>query len=82
MNSVKNQLTGEYGAVPDVARAYKAAGQDWIVIGDENYGEGRAAWHCAVQWVTLAQLAVRAGRNPPVPPISPSPVPPPTSPRR
>ena len=38
VNSVKNQLTGEYGAVPDVARAYKAAGQDWVVIGDENYG--------------------------------------------
>ena len=45
VNSVKNQLTGEYGAVPDVARAYKAAGQDWIVIGDENYGAERAAWH-------------------------------------
>lgn len=38
MNSIKNQLTGEYGAVPDVARAYKAAGVNWVVIGDENYG--------------------------------------------
>lgn len=46
VNSIKNQLTGEYGAVPDVARAYKAAGADWVVIGDENYGgrwgQGRA----------------------------------------
>lgn len=50
MNSVKNQLTGEYGAVPDVARAYKAAGQDWIVIGDENYGAG--AW--GVVWLLQA----------------------------
>lgn len=44
VNSVKNQVTGEYGAVPDVARAYKAAGVPWIVVGDENYGEvGRRA---------------------------------------
>jgi hypothetical protein len=39
VNSVKNQLSGEYGGVPDVARAYKAAGKPWVVIGDENYGE-------------------------------------------
>jgi len=50
VNSVKNQLSGEYGGVPDVARAYKAAGKPWVVIGDENYGGwgrrkgGRAAW--------------------------------------
>ena len=41
VNSVKNALTGEYGAVPDVARAYKAAGVPWVVVGDENYGEVR-----------------------------------------
>lgn len=41
VNSVKNQLTGEYGGVPDVARAYKGAGQPWVVIGDENYGGWR-----------------------------------------
>ena len=39
-DSVKNQLTGEYGAVPATQRAYKAAGIGSIVIGDENYGEG------------------------------------------
>jgi len=37
---VKNQLNGQYGPVPDTARAYKAAGLPWMVIGDENYGEG------------------------------------------
>jgi aconitate hydratase len=39
VNSVKNLLTGEYGAVPAVARDYKAKGLPWIVVGDENYGE-------------------------------------------
>ena len=39
-NSVKNQLTGEYGHVPDVAIAYREAGRPWVVIGDSNYGEG------------------------------------------
>eukprot|EP00887_Chlorella_sp_A99_P001481 scaffold8.g1481.t1 len=49
VNSIKNQLSGEYGAVPDVARAYKAAGQPWIVIGDENYGEGSSREHAALE---------------------------------
>src|SRR5439155_4579176 len=40
VDKVKNQLTGEYGAVPAVQRAYKAAGVSSIVVGDENYGEG------------------------------------------
>ncbi|MBU1677107.1 aconitate hydratase, partial [bacterium] len=34
-NRVKNQLTGQYGEVPAVARAYKAAGRRWVVVGDE-----------------------------------------------
>ena len=48
-NSVKNQLTGEYGAVPDTARAYKAAGNGSVVIGDENYGEGSSREHAAME---------------------------------
>ncbi|MFY7788950.1 MAG: aconitate hydratase, partial [Thermoflexibacteraceae bacterium] len=46
-NSVKNQLTGEYGAVPATQRAYKAAGIGSIVVGDENYGEGSSREHAA-----------------------------------
>ncbi len=38
-DSVINQLTGEYGSVPQVQRAYKAAGIGTVVVGDENYGE-------------------------------------------
>jgi aconitate hydratase len=48
-NTVKNQLTGEYGAVPATGRAYKAAGQGWVVIGDENYGEGSSREHAAME---------------------------------
>ena len=48
-DKVKNQLTGEYGAVPDVQRAYKAAGVPTIVVGDHNYGEGSSREHAAMQ---------------------------------
>ncbi|PKL86113.1 MAG: aconitate hydratase [Ignavibacteriae bacterium HGW-Ignavibacteriae-1] len=48
-NYVKNQLTGEYGEVPTVQRAYKAAGIGTIVVGDENYGEGSSREHAAMQ---------------------------------
>ncbi|MBK7040062.1 MAG: aconitate hydratase [Bacteroidetes bacterium] len=48
-NSVKNQLTGVYAAVPDVQRSYKAAGIGSIVVGDENYGEGSSREHAAME---------------------------------
>jgi aconitate hydratase len=48
-NKVKNQLTGEFGKVPDVARAYKKEGLGWVVIGDENYGEGSSREHAALE---------------------------------
>lgn len=48
-DSVKNQLTGEYGTVPGTQRAYKAAGVPTIVVGDHNYGEGSSREHAAMQ---------------------------------
>ncbi len=48
-NKVKNQITGEYGEVPAVARAYKAQGIGSIVVGDENYGEGSSREHAAME---------------------------------
>jgi aconitate hydratase len=48
-NKVKNLLTGEYGEVPAVARAYKAAAIGSIVVGDENYGEGSSREHAAME---------------------------------
>lgn len=56
-DSVKNQLTGEYAAVPTVQRAYKAAGIGSIVVGDENYGEGSSREHAAME---PRHLGVRA----------------------
>jgi aconitate hydratase len=58
INAVKNQLTGEEGKVPDVARAYKAAGVPWIVVGDENYGEGSSREHAALEPRYLGGRAV------------------------
>ncbi len=48
-NLVKNQLTGEYGALPDTQRAYKAAGVSSIIVADENYGEGSSREHAAME---------------------------------
>jgi aconitate hydratase len=48
-DSVKNQLSGEYGTVPNTQRAYKAAGVGTIVVGDENYGEGSSREHAAME---------------------------------
>mgnify|MGYP001554099350 CR=1 FL=1 len=56
-DSVKNQLTGEYGPVPATQRAYKAAGIDSVVVGDENYGEGSSREHAAME---PRHLGVRA----------------------
>ena len=48
-NFVKNQMTGEYGGVPDVQRKYKAAGIETVVVGDHNYGEGSSREHAAME---------------------------------
>ncbi|MFT6866993.1 MAG: aconitate hydratase [Cyclobacteriaceae bacterium] len=57
-DKVKNLLTGEYGGVPDVQRAYKAAGVPTIVVGDHNYGEGSSREHAAMQPRFLGVKAV------------------------
>ncbi|HLZ86513.1 MAG TPA: hypothetical protein VKQ52_04720, partial [Puia sp.] len=56
-DSVKNELTGEFGPVPATARAYKAAGIGSVVVGDENYGEGSSREHAAME---PRHLGVRA----------------------
>ncbi len=48
-NSVKNLLTGNYDEVPKVARHYKSKGAPWVVIGEENYGEGSSREHAAME---------------------------------
>lgn len=58
INNIKNQIDGTYQAVPDVARAYKAAGIGSIVVGDENYGEGSSREHAAMEPRHLGVLVV------------------------
>ena len=45
----KNQLTGETQPYPEIARAYHAAGVNWVVIGDQNMGEGSSREHAAME---------------------------------
>jgi aconitate hydratase A / 2-methylisocitrate dehydratase len=56
-----NQLTGERGVdVPKVARAYRSAGRKWVVVGDENYGEGSSREHAAMSPRYLGAAAIVA----------------------
>ena len=55
----KNLETGEEGgAVSKVARDYKARGLKWVVIGDDNYGEGSSREHAALSPRLLNGAAV------------------------
>ena len=56
-----NLLSGERGVeVPKVARSYKAAGKKWVVVGDENYGEGSSREHAAMSPRYLGCAAILA----------------------
>ena len=44
-----NALTGAKDRpIPEVARDYKAKGHAWIIVGDQNYGEGSSREHAAM----------------------------------
>ncbi|VDI03925.1 aconitate hydratase, mitochondrial-like [Mytilus galloprovincialis] len=58
INKVKNLLTEEYGAVPATGRYYKAQNLPWVVVGDENYGEGSSREHAALEPRHLGGRAV------------------------
>jgi aconitate hydratase len=56
-----NVLTGERGqAISAIARAYKAHGTRWVVVGDHNYGEGSSREHAALSPRLLGGVAVIA----------------------
>ena len=57
-NKIRNQETGEFGAVPEVASAYRDNGIKWVVIGDHNYGEGSSREHAALEPRFLGGLAI------------------------
>lgn len=54
----KNLLTGNIEPFAAIARAYKQAGIPWIIIGDENYGEGSSREHAAMEPRYLGGCAV------------------------
>jgi aconitate hydratase len=53
-------LDGDYKDFNEVARHYKAEGQPWVVIGDDNYGEGSSREHAAMEPRHLGGMAVIA----------------------
>ena len=55
----KDQLTGEQDQpFPKIAREYQAKGVRWLVIGDENYGEGSSREHAAMSPRLLGAAAI------------------------
>jgi aconitate hydratase len=57
-NKIKNFTTGDFDAVPAVARDYKKKGIKWVVVGDWNYGEGSSREHAALEPRHLGGLAI------------------------
>ncbi len=58
-----NVLTGQTGEpIPQIARAYKARGLGWVVVGDQNYGEGSSREHAAMspRWLGGRVVLVRS----------------------
>lgn len=58
VNKVKDRLSGEWDAVPQVARNYKAKGLGWVAVGEENYGEGSSREHAALEPRHLGARAI------------------------
>jgi len=56
-----NLLTGESDrSFSEVARSYKKEGLPWVVVGDDNYGEGSSREHAALSPRLLGGVAVIA----------------------
>ena len=45
----KDNLDGTTKPFPDIARHYHEAGQAWVAVGDENWGEGSSREHAAME---------------------------------
>jgi len=57
-NKIYNVVDDNFGGVPDVARIYKANNIKWVVVGDDNYGEGSSREHAALEPRHLGGRAV------------------------
>ena len=58
-----NPVTGEKGEeFPQIARRFKAEGLRWVVVGDQNYGEGSSREHAALspRYLGAAAIIVRS----------------------
>jgi len=58
VNKIVNYTTGAEGGVPQIAKTYKDAGVKWVVVGDENYGEGSSREHAALEPRFLGGAAI------------------------
>lgn len=56
----KNILTGDITPLPALARTYQQAKIGWVVVGDENYGEGSSREHAAMEPRFLGGRAIVA----------------------
>jgi aconitate hydratase len=45
----KDQLDGTTKPYPEIAKHYHEAGQAWVAVGDENWGEGSSREHAAME---------------------------------
>lgn len=54
----KNAIVNDIEPFPKIARDYKKNGIGWVIIGDENYGEGSSREHAAMEPRHLGGLAV------------------------
>ncbi|ORZ08701.1 aconitase family-domain-containing protein [Absidia repens] len=59
-NWIKNRLTGDFDGVPQTARHYKQHGIPWVLVAEENYGEGSASEHGAMELRYLNGMAIIA----------------------
>jgi aconitate hydratase len=58
----KNIFTSEKKPFAAIARDYKAQGINWVVVGDENYGEGSSREHAAMEprWLGGRAIIVKS----------------------
>lgn len=47
--NVAYDIDGTTSGIPELAEKWKAAGKEWLVVAEDNYGEGSAREHAALQ---------------------------------
>ncbi len=58
----RDALQGGTAKLSEIARRYRDQGLRWVVVGDENYGEGSSREHAAMspRWLGCAAVIVRS----------------------